>query len=295
MSTPPTIFPDTNAEEIPLEEPRPSAPDPDNPPWGLGGAVGILGLSFVLMVVTQVIALISYTLWRGVKLDAIAEFAIKDPGAIFMQIASIVPAHLLTLGAMWLVVTRVGKYPFLRTLGWEWGRGLSLWHCLGLALLLLGAGYIILLFAGECDNELERVLRSSRSAALAAAFAATFTAPFVEEVVFRGLLYPALRRWVGVTWAVVVVVLIFAVIHIPQYWPCYGAIGTILLLSFILTLIRARTGKLLPCVFIHFIFNGVQCALLVLSPYLERYFPQKPPPAPGLLAELFLRLLGTSW
>jgi len=287
----------SSPEEVSREEaPTPERPDPDNPPWGFWGALGLMVLSIVLMLLTQVVFLIPYALSRGVKLDAMADFLVKDPGAIFMALVSIPPAHLLTLGAAWLLVTRVGKYPFLRTLGWEWGRGLSLWRCAGLAVLLLATGYGILYVAGECDNELERILRSSRAAALAAAFAATFTAPLVEEIVYRGLLYSALRRLIGVTWSVVVVFVIFAAIHVPQYWPCYGVIGMILLLSFVLTLVRARTGRLLPCVFIHFIFNGVQCVLLVLSPYLERFLPQEPPPpAPGLLFELFVRLLGASW
>jgi membrane protease YdiL (CAAX protease family) len=284
--------------EVPAREvwPSPERPDPDSPPWGVWGAIGLLVLSFVLMLLTQVVFLIPYALRRGVRLDALGEFLVKDPGAIFVAVLSIPPAHLLTLGAAWLLVTRVGKYPFLRTLGWDWGKGLSFWRCVGLALMLLATGYSVIYVTGECDNELERILRSSRAAALAAAFAATFTAPLVEEVVFRGLLYSSLRRLIGVAWSVVVVFVIFAAIHVPQYRPCYGVMATILLLSFVLTVIRARTGRLLPCVLIHFVFNGVQCALLVLSPYLERYLPQEPPPpAPGLAAELFVRLFGAAW
>lgn len=278
-----------------MEEPRLPAHDPDNPPWGLGGALGILILSFVLMVVTQVLFLIPYTLWRGVRLDTLGEFALKDPGAIFMQIASIVPAHLLTLGAAWLLVTRIGKYPFLKMLGWEWGEGLTFWRCFWLAALLYLTGLSILYFSAPVDNALERLLQSSRAAALATAFAATFTAPLVEELVFRGLLYSSLKRLVGTTWAVAVVFMLFALIHVPQYWPSYGVIATILLLSFTLTIIRARTGKLLPCFVIHLLFNGVQSLIIVLDPYLKSYVEKEAAPAPGLLVELFLKLVGVAF
>ena len=292
MSTPPITFPDASAGEIPLEEPRPPAPDPDDPPWGLGVAVGMLILSFVLMVVTQVFFLIPYTLWRGVRLDALAEFALKDPGAIFMQIASIIPAHLLTLGAAWLLVTRVGKYPFLKMLGWDWGKGFTFWRCVGLAALLYLAGVSIIKVTGAVETDMDRIVQSSRAAGLATAFAATFTAPLIEELVFRGLLYSSLRRVLGAAWAVAVVFLLFALIHVPQYRQSYGVIATILLLSFTLTMIRARTGRLLPCFVVHLLFNGIQSVLIVLEPYLKSYIETNPAPAPGLLLELLAGLVG---
>ncbi|HEX7317968.1 MAG TPA: CPBP family intramembrane glutamic endopeptidase [Pyrinomonadaceae bacterium] len=272
-----------------MEEPRPPAYGPDNPPWGIGGAVGVLALSFLLMIVVQILFLVPYTIWRGVKLDALAHFALNDPGAIFMQVVSIIPSHLLTLAAAWLLVTRVGKYPFLKMLGWDWEGGLTFWRCVGLAALLYAAGWSILYLSGPTDNALERLVQSSRAAALATAFAATFTAPLVEELVFRGLLYSSLKRLAGTTWAVTIVFMLFALIHVPQYWPSYGVIATILLLSFTLTMIRARTGRLLPCFIIHLIFNGVQSVLIVLEPYLKSFVEKPPdpvPPSPGLLLEL---------
>jgi uncharacterized protein len=295
VSTPPITFPESGAEGIPLEEPRPPAYDPDNPPWGLPGALGVLVLSFALMVVTQVVVLVPYALRRGVKLDALPAFALNDAGAIFFQIVSIIPAHLLTLGLAWLLVTRAGKYPFFKMLGWEWSGRLNFWGCAGLAVLLYLTGVGILYVSGPTDNALERLIQSSRGAALATAFAATFTAPLVEELVFRGLLYSSLRRLVGAAWSVAVVFLLFALIHVPQYWPSYGVIATILLLSFVLTLIRARTGRLLPCFVIHLIFNGIQSVLIVLEPYLKGFVETTPAPAPGLLIELLSGAVGAAF
>jgi hypothetical protein len=279
----------TTAPSSPVE------PTPDSPPWGLPGALGLLALTFVLMLVTSAAFLIPYIVYRGVRLDAWAEFAIKDPGAIFVQIVSVIPAHLLTLGLAWLLVTRVGRYPFFRMLGWEWGKGFTLWRSAGLAVLLLLMGFGIGWLTGPTDNALERLIQSSRGAALATAFAASITAPLVEEIVFRGVLYSALRRLAGVGGAAAAVIFIFALIHVPQYWPSYGVIATILLLSVVLTLIRARTRQLLPCFIVHFVFNTIQAVLIILNPYLEQLAPEKVSPekiapAPGLLLELFARL-----
>ena len=284
-------------QATPAPAPR-VAPDPDNPPWGVLEAVGLLVVSFVLMLVTTAAVLIPYIFYRHVRLDALAEFVIKDPGAIFVQIVSIIPAHLLTLGLAWLIVTRAGKRPFWRSLGWDWGAafrqstGLTVAAYAVLAVALYLVGLCVIWLTGPTDNALERLIQSSRGAALATAFAASLTAPLIEEIVFRGVLYSALRRLAGTRWAVATVLLIFAAIHVPQYWPSYGVIGTILLLSIVLTLIRARTGRLLPCFFVHFVFNTIQAIIIILNPYLERLAPEKAAPAPGLLLELLARLYG---
>ena len=267
-------------------------PSPDNPPWGVPGALGLLVLSFVLMLLTSLVFLVGYIVYRGVKLDALAEFATKDPGALFVQLVSVIPAHLLTLGLAWLLVTRAGKYPFFDTLGWKWGGGFTFWRSVWLAVVMLATGTAIIEYTGPTDNALEQLIRSSRAAALATAFAASVTAPLVEEIIFRGVLYSALRRLVGEVGAVLFVVLVFAVIHVPQYWPSYGVIGVILFLSLVLTLVRARTGQLLPCFIIHLVFNSIQAVFIVISPYFKALSPEQAAPAPGLLVALLARIFG---
>jgi membrane protease YdiL (CAAX protease family) len=291
-------MPLSGPEELSREEPpSPARPDPDNPPWGIWGALVLLGASFLLMIVVQTTLVVAYALHRGVPLavEAIADFTVKDARAIVIALVSLVLAHVLTLVVAWLLVTRAGRFPFLRTLGWEWRGGLTFWRSVGLAVGLWVVGFVILSYTGTPDNELERILRSSREAALITAFAATFTAPLVEEIVFRGMLYSALRRVAGAGWAVSVVFVLFALIHVPQYWPSYGVIVTILVLSFVLTMVRARTGRLLPCVVIHTVFNGIQSLGIVFAPYIERLYPEQAAPAPGLLVELLLRLHGSAW
>ena len=293
VGTPQIPFPESRFEDLTPPAPRERAGEysPDEPPWGILAAVGVWLMSFIFMLVTQLAFVVGYLLYRGVEPAHMGEAILKDPGAIFAAIISLVPAHLFTLGLAWLLVTGAGKRPFLRTLGWDWGRGFTFWRSGGLAvaLLLVGAGIIKL--TGNPDNELARLIESSRAAALATAFLATVTAPFVEEVIYRGVLYSAIRRALGKGWAVSIVVLLFAGIHVPQYWPSFGVIGTILLLSLVLTLIRARTERLLPCFVVHLVFNAIQSALIVLDPYIEQLSPEKtPPPSPGALLHVLLQL-----
>ena len=273
--------------------PPPIEHTPDHPVWGPLGGGGLWLTSVALIIVCPLVFVIPYFLQQRVAVADWGRAALSDPTAIFLQIVSTIPAHLLTLGLAWLIVTRAGKRPFLRSLGWEWGSGLGLWRSVGLAVGLLGVAYAILAVAGKPETALDKILESSRATALATAFLATFTAPFVEEVVYRGVLYSGLRKHLGAALAGVVVVVLFALVHVPQYLPSYGTIAVILLLSAVLTFIRARTGQLLPCFVVHLVFNGIQSVLIVAEPYLKPYLPDAPP-APVPDPALVLRLLGLS-
>jgi membrane protease YdiL (CAAX protease family) len=154
-------------------------------------------------------------------------------------------------------------------LGWKFNN-FKIWHTIVVVVEIFALAGILTSYFGETDNELLRILRSSRTAVILIAILATFTAPIVEEVVYRGVLYSALQRTVGVWMAVFLVTLLFAVVHVPQYLPDYVAISMICLLSLILTLVRVWTKNLLPCIVLHFVFNGIQSVFLVLEPYLPK-------------------------
>lgn len=248
--------------------------DPDSPPWGVGTGIGLWLLSVLLIFVMPALFVLPYVQMRGVAPEQLADFAITDPTAIFLQVLSFIPAHLVTLALAWAMVTRLGRRPFFRTLGWTWheqfGPGVSAL----VAVFLFLASLVIIYFGGGPETQLDKIINSSRATAFLMALMATATAPLVEEVVYRGLLYSALRRAAGAAPAVVMVFALFALVHVPQYWPNFGIIAAISLLSLALTLVRAKTKSLLPCFVIHFVFNGVQAVLIVLNPYLPKTAPE---------------------
>jgi membrane protease YdiL (CAAX protease family) len=267
--------------------------DPDNPPWGILLGVALTIATFLFMLVVQIVFIVPYVLTRGTLDPTSLEKILKgDKTVILLSVISIIPAHLLTLALAWMIVTGFGKRPFWRSLGWNWSPRLGVWTCLGMTLLLLGAGRVFVSVFGDPETELERLIMSSNAARYTIAALATFTAPLVEEIVFRGVLYSGLRKRVGTVWGAAAVIAIFAAIHVPQYLPNVAAISTILLLSSVLTVVRARTRTLLPCVAIHFFFNGITSILIVFLPYIQSKLPPTPPvpPAPGALVELCVPL-----
>jgi membrane protease YdiL (CAAX protease family) len=150
---------------------------------------------------------------------------------------------------------------------------------LGVALFIIGASLAKVLGADK-PTQLEQIINSSIAARYTIAALAVFSAPFIEEFVYRGVVYSALQRLIGVNWAVVFVVLLFTGIHIPQYWPNIGVVSAVALLSVVLTIIRAHSGRLLPCIIIHMSFNAVQALLLIFEPYLQRLLPTTPSAVP---------------
>jgi membrane protease YdiL (CAAX protease family) len=299
----------------------PSQPDdPDNPAWGVGGALLVWFASIFLVVFMPLFFLIPYAAYKGIHfgspnyLPTLVEFATSDKTALLLQILALFPSHLLTFVLVWALVTRFGKQSFWKAIGWGWARGFRLWTCILLGIVLFVAGSVIArLIGAEKPTQLEQLINSSLAARYAISFLAVFTAPFVEEFIYRGVLFAALRKTVGeygglllalvsgvkldretrdrfgMSGAAVIVLALFTIIHVPQYWPNLGVIAAVALLSIVLTLVRAWSGRLLPCIVIHLVFNGIQALLLILEPYAHRFLPapeQVPPPTAALLMAL---------
>jgi uncharacterized protein len=275
---PAELAPDEPANLVtpPVQQPI----DPDNPPWGLGGAFLVWVASIFLLALIPLFFLIPFSLQRGLDpksadyVQKLGALATTDPTAIFLQVLALLPTHLLTFALVWALVTRFGKRPFLASLGWGWSGRIGFWASVGLgaALFVVGTAVAKLLGADQ-TTQMEQIINSSPAARYVIAALAVLTAPFIEEFIYRGILYAALQRLVGVTGAVLLVLLLFTTIHVPQYYPNWGVIAAVGLLSVSLTVIRAYTGRLLPCIVIHLVFNGITSVILLIEPYLSKLGP----------------------
>ena len=274
-----------------LQPAGPAVIDPNDPPWGVAAAFLTWVGSVVLLFVVPVLFLVPYAMLRADKL-APGQSLLEDKTALFLAVLSTLPVHLLTLALVWAVVTRFGKLPFWRTLGWSWSPRVGFWTSAGIAVALLAAGLAFTQFTGGEQTELDKLMRSSTETRITLALLAALTAPLVEELVYRGLLYPALERAMGKVWAVVLVSLLFTLPHVPQYYNNFAVITVILTLSVCLTLVRALTGRLLPCFIIHLVFNGIQSIIMLVEPYLQQSAPNvEPAPAVVALAQFVQHLL----
>lgn len=251
--------------------------DPNNPPWGVGSGALVWVTSVMLLFAAQIIAIVVYLLFtvRPLTQQAINDFgkqSVTNPTFLLLAVASVIPAHLLTLAVIWAVVTNFGKRPFWSSLGWSWSENFGFWKSALLAVALLILGIFIQRYLGsDAETDIDKIVMSSTAARIIIALLATATAPLVEEMIYRGLLYPVLQRAFGVLASVLIVSGLFAFVHIYQYRNNIGVIVAVALLSLTLTLVRAHTGRLLPCFIIHFVFNGIQSLGILFAPYIENW------------------------
>ena len=256
----------------------PVVANPNNPPWGVPGALTIWLSSIALLAIIPIFTALPYVILSQLPLtDALQ----KDKDFIFYSVLGMFPAHFLTLLIAWLIATRVGRYQFWRTLGWHW-KNFGPWKSIFTAVFLLALGTVVTYYFGGPKTELEELISSSYRTRLTVAILAATTAPLVEEVVYRGLLYAALQRVIGVAGSIALVTIMFAAVHFWQYWPNFWVIAVICLLSLTLTVVRAYSGSLLQPYVIHLVFNGIQSVFLVVQPLFDKT-EQSPEAMPALI------------
>jgi len=256
---------------------EPLQPDPDSPHWGPGAGIGVWVASVAAIVVIPVIAVIAWYIVQTARGAAPPNLGVpeemlawlKSPNLLLVQVLSTIVAHAITIAICWVVVTRFGKGQFWASLGWNWA-GRSVWYwlafsaCVIVALLMVTQLLSRVLPQSE-ENSFTELLKSSKQVRIAIAVLATFTAPLVEETVYRGILYSGLRKSFGLNATVALVTLMFAGVHVLQYIGAWVSIAGLTLLSLALTVIRARTKSILPCVAIHTANNGFFSVLILLN------------------------------
>jgi hypothetical protein len=91
---------------------------------------------------------------------------------------------------------------------------------------------------------------------VSALFAAIF-GPVAEEIFFRGFMYPAIRKTLGVFWGMLITSAVFSLLHahLVGFLPIF-ALGMLLVYLF------EKTGSLVPSMAVHMIHNVAMVILV---------------------------------
>jgi len=137
----------------------------------------------------------------------------------------------------------------------------TVYFLLGGTLLALATRFAPPLLPEKQSFPLERLFTSTAAAYAIGAFA-ILVAPFMEELIFRGVIFSILERRGSVWFAVVGTALLFAVLHIPEYWEAWHHVLMVVVVGFVFSLARGVTGSLTPSFLLHLAYNASQITTL---------------------------------
>jgi hypothetical protein len=266
LSSAPNPFPPSSAAPVA------TAPPPvENPVWSGWDVLLIAALTVVTMVVLQFGLVLAYQ-WLRYPHEAFLEVAQKVGEKPLLVIILQFLIYIPVAAFMFMLVE--GKYhvPFWQAMRWNWPR--SEWKPLAVgAVTFLILGLLQSLLPMPKDTPFEHLFDRPRDAYLLAILAVSI-GPLMEELFFRGFLYPVLARRVGVAWGIVLTALPFGLVHLPQYGWAWGAALVVFLVGVVCGVVRATTRSVAASFLVHVGFNGTQMLIAVVATQGFRHMPK---------------------
>ncbi len=264
------------ASPFPAGSIGPTIPPPiENPVWNGWDVLLIAGLTVVTMVVLQLGVLLAAH-WLWFPRESLADVSKRPILLIASQILIYIPV------AACMIALVEGKYHvgFWQAIRWNWPR--SEWKLLALgAAMFFVLGLLQNLLPMPQDTPFEHLFDRPRDAYLLSIIAVTL-GPLMEELFFRGFMYPVLARRLGAAWGIALTALPFGLIHLPQYGWAWGAALVIVLVGVVCGAVRAVTRSVGASFLVHVGFNGTQMLIAVVMTQGFRHMPKA-------LAQLCLR------
>jgi len=242
-----------NVTSIPLAQ-----PPVENPVFSGWDVLAIAVLTLLTMLVVQLAVLLAAH-WFFYPRANLAEVAQRP----ILLLASQFLIYFAVAAGMIMLVEGKYRVSFWQAIRWNWPR--SEWRLLGLGVVLLLALSMLENFLPvPKDTPFEHLFDRPRDAYLLSIIAVSI-GPLMEEMFFRGLMYPVLARRMGVIWGILLTALPFGLIHLPQYGWAWGAALVIFLVGVACGAVRAATKSVAASFLVHVGYNGTQMLFAVIA------------------------------
>jgi hypothetical protein len=232
-------------------------------PWGPIPAVAYTALVYFSAQIAASFLIIFYTRLRGWDHSYANDWL---DHSIVSQFFFVLLAEALTFGAVWLFVSKRGAS--LRAIGWRRLRAKDTLYTLGGFFVYLAVYGVLLTlitnlvpsFNLDQKQQLGFDGAAGTDNLLLTFMSLVVLPPLVEETVFRGFVFGALRGKLKFVWAALLTSVLFASAHLqfgsgaPLLWA--AALDTFTL-SMVLCFLRERTGSLWPGILLHGLKNGI--------------------------------------
>jgi membrane protease YdiL (CAAX protease family) len=142
---------------------------------------------------------------------------------------------------------------FIEAIHWNWPT--KLWGLAASgAALLIGLQVLAHFLPIPKDVPFEEFFKHPLEAYLTSILAIS-VGPLMEELFFRGFLYPVLARSLGVAFSVFLTAFAFGMLHAMQLGFAWGAVFIIFLVGLALTIVRAVTNSVACSLIVHISYN----------------------------------------
>jgi uncharacterized protein len=240
-------------------------PPVENPPWSGWDVLAIAVLTFVAGAILQVVvAKIAQSVWY--PREDLLEIMSGNP---ILLLVSQFLVYVPVAAFMVLLVKSKDRAPFWQSIRWNWPQ--SVW-----AMLVLGAGMFFVLTLLEAflpmpkDTPFEHLFDNPFDAYLLSILAVTL-GPLMEELFFRGFLYPVIARRMGVVWGIVLSALPFGLLHLQQYGWAWAAGLIIFLVGMVCGAVRAVSKSVGASFLVHAGYNGTQMVIALVTTHGFRH------------------------
>ncbi len=230
------------------------------PSWSAWDLLAVMVVTALVVFVFSIAALFIAHALPAYRHAPITELATNARVVIGAQAA----AYPFVLLFIFTLVRKRAHEPFAKAIHWNWpGSSAAGFLVMGTILAVVVDGLSHFLPIPK-SLPMDKYFHDATSVYLMAAFGVTL-APLMEELFFRGLLYPLLRRAFGLTMAVIVTAAGFAGIHGTQLGYAWAPILSIFVVGVVFTVVRARTDSVAASFLMHCGYNFALFSLLWLA------------------------------
>ncbi len=244
--------------EPPIGPPASAPTPPRDPAWSGWDVLRILLIAVVALFFTVVV--LAMVVPGATIRDRLNRLNAQPELLMIGQMA----AYLVLIGYMYILVTRERRQPrFWDAIYWRWPASIAIYLFIG---VLMQAVFLLVgrFLPFPKETPFEALLQRPYSLYLIAAFSVTL-GPLMEELFFRGFLYPVVRRRFGVMAAIVATAFPFALMHAAQYGNSWASVLLILVVGVVLATVREKTNSLAASFLVHAAYNGTIIAIIFIA------------------------------
>jgi membrane protease YdiL (CAAX protease family) len=230
----------------------------EDPVWSGWDVLQIIGLTLATLFIAQLLIVLGARRFVYPH-ESFIDVAQKPVLALLSQLLTYVAV------ALYMILLVEGKYHarFWQAIHWNWP-GIAGVSLVGVGVLMLGFDLLGRFLPMPKETPFDQFFARPSDAYLTVAFAVSF-GPLMEELFFRGFLYPVLARRLGAIGGILLTALPFALIHMAQYGYAWGAVLIIFLVGVVLTTVRAVTKSVASAFLAHVGYNGTLMVLAALQ------------------------------